>query len=224
MPGVALVVALAFPGAESLGRLVPALVVGLSLLLPTRPPAAGSSPRIAFVLLAAGAFLVLVLLLRAPAADTIAALGVLVVVDPVFVRARRDGTPARLFYDGECGFCHGWVRLAAQEDAAGVFRFAPLFGATFDERFPGERAKEVPEGIVLVLADDSVLTRSDAALRAAAMLGGWWRVLAWLGRVLPKPLRELGYGAVARVRRRLAPKPTGACPMLPPELAARFDP
>jgi predicted DCC family thiol-disulfide oxidoreductase YuxK len=67
-----------------------------------------------------------------------------------------------------------------------------------------------------------VLTRSSAVVAILDRLGGWWRVLAALLRAIPRPLRDLGYDAIAAVRKKLFATPTSSCPILPPTLRARF--
>ncbi len=46
---------------------------------------------------------------------------------------------------------------------------------------------------------------------------------AWVLKRVPRPVRDLAYDAVARVRHRLFAKPAGACPILSRELRSRFD-
>ena len=55
-------------------------------------------------------------------------------------------------------------------------------------------------------------------------LGGWWRVLATIGTVVPRPIRDAAYDLVARVRYRVFGRAKEACPILPPDLRSRFAP
>jgi predicted DCC family thiol-disulfide oxidoreductase YuxK len=65
-----------------------------------------------------------------------------------------------------------------------------------------------------------VLVRSDAALRVARYLGGWWR-LALVFRLLPRALRDAGYDLIARHRHRLAG--SGPSCLVPgPDVRERF--
>ena len=146
--------------------------------------------------------------------------------------AERRG-PARLYYDGSCGFCHRAVRLVLAEDAntpeAHRLRFAPLGGPTFAQQLAGGTREpidpeDLPDSIVLVLEDGRLLTRSAAALEIASRLGGFWRGLALLGDALPAAPLDGLYDFVARIRKRLFAEPDEACPILPPAMRARFDP
>jgi predicted DCC family thiol-disulfide oxidoreductase YuxK len=147
--------------------------------------------------------------------------------DPRPGRAALNDQPDLVFYDGDCGFCHGWVRRLALADRDGTrFRFAPLAGVTAAQRLTG--ATPLPDSIVVLTGTGELLTRHRAVRRIARRLaeGGALhrRALSALARAVPLPLGDLVYAAVARVRRRLAKRPEGACPMLPPDLARRFAP
>lgn len=138
--------------------------------------------------------------------------------------------PARLFYDGDCGFCHRSVRFVLAEELATPeplrLRFAALGGEAFHAclaRHPELDPASLPDSIVLELEDGTIRTRSAAALEIASRLGGFWRGLALALARLPSALLDAAYDAIARVRKRLFASPKDACPILPPELRARFD-
>lgn len=134
------------------------------------------------------------------------------------------GKPELVFYDGDCGLCHHAVIFLLARDRDGSrFRFAPLHGAAFDRHVPAEQQVGLPDSIVLLTQDGSVLVRSDAALHAGARLGGIWRPLATIARFAPRFLRDAVYDFIARIRHRLFRRPKQACPLIPPELRDRFD-
>jgi len=144
--------------------------------------------------------------------------------DPAWIPGRAAET-GRVFYDGSCGLCHRFVRFVLAEDRSGsAFRFAPLQGETFASALPAERRAELPDSVVVSTADGQVLARSTAVIHVMERLGGLWRVLAVLLRIVPRPLRDLGYDLVASVRKRIFAKPSDACPLAPRSLAARLDP
>jgi predicted DCC family thiol-disulfide oxidoreductase YuxK len=137
----------------------------------------------------------------------------------------HSDTRSVLLYDGDCGFCAGSVQFVlAHEPAAARARlaFAPLqgtFGTRLRERFP-ELA-----GVDSVVWFDphgpSVRVRSAAALAAAAHLGGMWTIVALLGRLVPRGLRDAIYDLIARRRFEIA---APACLLPTPEERARFLP
>jgi predicted DCC family thiol-disulfide oxidoreductase YuxK len=130
-----------------------------------------------------------------------------------------------LFYDGHCGLCHRAVKFVVRHDRSGnAFRFAPLQGETFRERVPSPQREALPDSMVVLTEDGSLLTRSDALLHILRRLGGGWKLLAGVLQVIPKTLRDFVYDFVARVRYRLFGRRDDYCPVVSPELRARFDP
>jgi predicted DCC family thiol-disulfide oxidoreductase YuxK len=147
----------------------------------------------------------------------------LLAVDPAWIPRRAPGAVETLFYDGNCGLCHGAVRFVLAEDPDGAaLRFAPLDSDAFRASVPADVRASLPDSLVVATADGRVLTRSAGVLHLGHRLGGVWRVLAAVAGLVPPGLRDRAYDAVARVRHRLFAKPKDACPLLPPHLRARF--
>jgi predicted DCC family thiol-disulfide oxidoreductase YuxK len=133
--------------------------------------------------------------------------------------------PHRVFYDGDCGLCAGAVRFLLRRGDRGLrFRFAPLQGETFGREIPEAQRAALPDSLVVRSAEGRVLTRSRAVVFILRGLGGGWAALGALLWLVPRPLRDLGYRAVAAVRRRLFPLKAGACPWADATQRARFDP
>jgi predicted DCC family thiol-disulfide oxidoreductase YuxK len=132
--------------------------------------------------------------------------------------------PDHVFYDGDCGFCHGSVRFLAEHDRRGAFRYAPLGGPTFLALVPQEQRAGLPDSLVIRTEDGRVLVQSDAMLRSLRGLGGGFALLARLLALVPRRLREAAYAAFARNRLRWFAKPDDACPIPSGALRARFDP
>lgn len=132
-------------------------------------------------------------------------------------------TPEYIFYDGHCGLCHRWVRrVLSAGDRAGHFVFSPLQGDFIGTRLDDDARRALPDSIVVQTGDGSVLTRSSAVLHVMRRLGGCSAFLAGVGRLIPRPIRDLGYAGVARIRHHLFARPQEACPLMPPEMRARF--
>jgi predicted DCC family thiol-disulfide oxidoreductase YuxK len=130
-----------------------------------------------------------------------------------------------LFYDGHCGLCHRAVKFVLKHDRSGrTFRFAPLQGETFAARIPAERRAGLPDSIVVLTGDGALFVRSNAFLHILRRLGGGWTALASLLSVIPRRLRDFVYDFVARIRYRVFGRRDDVCPIVPPELRARFDP
>ena len=88
---------------------------------------------------------------------------------------------------------------------------------------PAERRPHLPDSLVLRTAPGELLTRSPAVIHLGKRLGGLWRLLALLLSAVPARIRDAGYDLVARVRKRLFALPPAACPIVTPDLRARFE-
>ena len=130
-----------------------------------------------------------------------------------------------IFYDGHCALCHGAVKFVLKHDRPGnAFRFAPLQGETFKARVAESAQKNLPDSIVVLTDQGEMLVRSDAFLLILARLGGRWRVLARMLRVVPRSVRDVVYNFVARVRYKAFGTRSDLCPVVPTKLRSRFDP
>lgn len=123
-------------------------------------------------------------------------------------------------FDGVCVLCNGFVRFLVRRDRRAVLRFAsshsPAGAAIF-----AETGQDWATPVSVVLVDGSRRTvESDAIIGAVTALGGGWRLAAAL-RLLPRPLRDVGYRWVARHRYRWFGK-LDSCPVPDPAWAARF--
>lgn len=145
--------------------------------------------------------------------------------DPAWIRPRTPGVVERVFYDGECGLCQRAVRFLLAEDPHGsAFRFAPLQGPTATREIASDVRAALPDSIVVLTSDRRVLVRSSAVVHVLERLGGLWRVLGTILALVPRPLRDLGYDAIARIRKRIFAAPKALCPIGPKHVTQRFDP
>lgn len=135
-----------------------------------------------------------------------------------------NAVPDRLFYDGNCGLCHGAVRfILAEDNQGGVVRFAPLDSDTFRAAVADNVRATLPDSMVVVTNGGDVLIRSQAWIRILARLGGVWGALALASRLVPNAVLDWAYDRVASIRKQIFAKPSDVCPILPKHLRARFD-
>ena len=131
----------------------------------------------------------------------------------------------RIFYDGDCGVCHWSVAFVARRDRAGeIFRFAPLGGEVFRDRVTREVAEGLPDSLVVQTDTGDLLLRSDGLVHILRRLGLVWKSVGFFLALVPRPIRDYFYDRFAERRHRLAKRPDGTCPIMPPELRGRFDP
>ncbi|HZT57706.1 MAG TPA: DCC1-like thiol-disulfide oxidoreductase family protein [Pyrinomonadaceae bacterium] len=128
-----------------------------------------------------------------------------------------------LLYDGVCGFCNKTVQMILDHDRRGTMRFAAL-QSDYARSIVGRHPElEGVDSVVFVENFDGgkrVFVRSDAALKVAAYLGGFWKIFL-IGRVLPRALRDYFYDLFARNRYKLFGK-YDSCMLPPPEVRSRF--
>lgn len=126
-----------------------------------------------------------------------------------------------LFFDGDCGFCNGWVQFLLRIDRRQILTFAPLQGETAARLLPVPDVANLSS--VVYMTPNGLLRESDAIFQLARDLGGVWGVLGWCGLGIPRVLRNAGYRFVARNRYRLAGK-VQACQRPTDAQRARFLP
>ena len=134
------------------------------------------------------------------------------------------GTPI-LLYDGDCGFCAESVRLILRHERRETLRFASLqssLGLAIRARHP---ELDGVDSMVWVEPGsgnhgERTLIRSDAALRIASYLGGFWALFT-PGRLIPRVLRDAAYNLVARHRHHISGA-LDVCVVPTPAQRARF--
>lgn len=129
-----------------------------------------------------------------------------------------------LFYDGECGLCHGFVRFVLQQDSQGKIKFAPLQGSRFAALKLAHNLKELPDSLVYYRGQNELLYKSQAVLAVLGELAGIWSLAAKLLGLVPRNIADFIYDQIAKIRKRIFGKPKQLCPIIPPELQKRFYP
>ncbi len=121
---------------------------------------------------------------------------------------REPSTTPVLLYDGACGFCARSVQFVLQREPAPrrrALRFAAIegeFGRSVRSRVAGLAG--VDSVVWFDPATGRALVRSEAALAVLHHLGGAWRVLGLVARLVPRGLRDAVYAVIARNRHRIA--------------------
>jgi predicted DCC family thiol-disulfide oxidoreductase YuxK len=135
---------------------------------------------------------------------------------------------ALLLYDGVCALCNGVVQFLMKRDSLDNFRYAPLESSLGREVLARFDIHTFPDGVML-LTDaltprEHLYQRSDAvaaALQRLSAASGMWRLAGGILKLVPRPLRDWGYGIVAHFRYRLFGR-YDTCPTPPPEQRSRL--
>jgi predicted DCC family thiol-disulfide oxidoreductase YuxK len=125
---------------------------------------------------------------------------------------------ALLLYDGVCALCNGVVQFLLKHDPQEKLRFAPLQSTLGREILGRFGIHTFPDGVMLLTnalqPQERLYKRSDAISAALGLLSTPWRLLGRLLMLIPRPVRECGYGIIARLRYRLFGR-YDTCPLPP---------
>lgn len=132
-----------------------------------------------------------------------------------------DSDKPILLFDGVCNLCNGFVQRIIRQDKGQLFRFASLQSGTGQRvlQYIQQDMGTVPDSLIL-LYKGRYYTKSDAALKTAELLKGWWQVLT-IGYIVPAFMRNPIYDWVARNRYKWYGQ-RDECMLPTPELKARF--
>jgi predicted DCC family thiol-disulfide oxidoreductase YuxK len=107
-----------------------------------------------------------------------------------------------LVFDGVCVLCSRSVAFVLRHDRAKRFRFATTqspAGAWLMTEHTMDASKPAS---VLLIEDGRASTESTALIRVLRSFGGAWPLLGGLLWLIPKPLRDIAYRAIAQRRYR----------------------
>jgi len=136
--------------------------------------------------------------------------------------AVRNGVHPVVFYDGQCGVCHGFVRFLLRRDDQSSFRFSPLQGDTAKKLAVSPQGDDPSQWTVILHDSQGVHAGSTASLRALRHLGGFW-TLTGLFLWIPRFLRDGAYQLFASNRYRLFGK-ANICEIPAPAHRSQFLP
>jgi predicted DCC family thiol-disulfide oxidoreductase YuxK len=125
---------------------------------------------------------------------------------------------ALLLFDGVCALCNGVVQFLLKRDRQEKLRYAPLQSVLGREILDRLGIHTFPDGVMLLTdalgPQERLYQRSDAVAAALTLLAQPWRLLGRLVKLVPRPLREFGYGVIARLRYRILGR-YDTCPLPP---------
>ena len=101
-----------------------------------------------------------------------------------------------ILFDGFCNLCSWSVQFILKRDSKNYFRFASL-QSEIAERFLKDF--NIPKGFyqsLVLIENNRVYFRSNAALKIARKLRGLWPIL-YVFILIPKPVRDYIYNIIA---------------------------
>jgi predicted DCC family thiol-disulfide oxidoreductase YuxK len=131
-----------------------------------------------------------------------------------------------ILYDGVCGLCNRFVQFVLRRDKKAFFRFASLQSRFAREVLARHGANTENLDTVCVVgnrgeAGEFLLSRSEAVAFVLRELGGFWRLVGSLLRIIPRLVRDGFYKLVARHRYRIFGR-YESCPLPDAATRARF--
>jgi predicted DCC family thiol-disulfide oxidoreductase YuxK len=140
------------------------------------------------------------------------------------------GNRLLVIFDGHCVLCNGAVRWFLRHDRRDRLRFAASesmnLAALLARHNIAAANAEAGPNTILVVRDfngpaEEIRLRSDAALAMLRELPQPWPAVAASLRLIPRPLRDLGYRIVAGLRTRIWGR-LESCPIPTAEESKRF--
>jgi len=125
-----------------------------------------------------------------------------------------------IFFDGVCGFCSKSLDWIIKADNREVFRYCTLQDEAGQEmRKDVGRAEDMDT--VIGLYQGRIFTKTDVTILICDHLGGGYKFLGGILRIIPSPLRNIGYNLIAKYRYNLMGKKE-ECYLPTPSLRDRF--
>lgn len=127
---------------------------------------------------------------------------------------------AVILFDGECNLCNSSVNFVIDHDPDAYFKLGTLQSEKAKKKLGNYDLSRDEFQTVILIEDNTVYTRSGAALRIAKRLTGPIK-LAWIFVILPRFIRDPVYNWIARNRYKWFGK-RDQCRIPTPELMDRF--
>jgi predicted DCC family thiol-disulfide oxidoreductase YuxK len=125
-----------------------------------------------------------------------------------------------ILFDGVCNLCNGSVVFIIKRDKKDVFRFAALQSEIGQELISKLHIDTSKTDSIILVTNDSYVSRSTAALKIARELSGGYPLL-YAFMIIPAFIRNFVYDIIAKNRYKWFGKKE-SCMIPTPELKAKF--
>ncbi len=114
-------------------------------------------------------------------------------------QAAAEEQPVTIVFDGMCHLCSGSVSWIARRVDAQV-RFVPAQSDEGAAALEAAGLDTLDPASFIVVQDDRSLQKSAAVVAVLDVVGGGWKIAAWLLRLLPQRAADAVYGFIAANR------------------------
>ncbi len=125
-----------------------------------------------------------------------------------------------IIFDGICNFCNSSINFIIKRDHTNQFVFAPMQGPTAQKLIAHYQAENVGFDTFLLIKNDEIYYRTNAAIEIAQDLSGAWYLLKAF-KIIPGPIRDYFYRLFARNRYHIFGK-AAACRVPTEDLKHKF--
>ena len=137
-----------------------------------------------------------------------------------FMRVKESSQNPIILFDGVCNLCNTAVQFVIKRDRNGLFKFASLQSAFGQHNLEKHRLPKSTFNSFILLENETVYTKSTAALRVARRLAGVWPLI-YIFIIIPAFIRNYLYDFVANNRYKWFGKHE-SCWVPTPELKNKF--
>lgn len=130
-----------------------------------------------------------------------------------------------IFFDGVCNLCNESVQFIIKRDKKRAFQYASLQSDYAKKILPNEflldNLDDSSTKSIVLLDNEKFYSKSDAIIRILKKLSGGWKILYYVGLLVPKFIRDALYSIVSKNRYIVFGK-KDECMLPLPELKALF--
>jgi len=110
--------------------------------------------------------------------------------------------PTVIIYDGMCHLCSGSMAWLAHRVPKDRLKFTPVQSAEGAKALQSAGLNELDPSSFLLVSRGRVLQKSKAVIATLYLVGGLWKALAWVLKLLPMSFADRLYDWVANNRYR----------------------
>lgn len=105
-------------------------------------------------------------------------------------------------FDGVCNLCNTTVDFLIRHDRSRTLRYGSFQSEHVATLLRSHNITETPTTVYVITPDNTVLTQSTAIIYLGYHLGGIWKVMSAVAKIIPRPLRDLIYQWISNNRYR----------------------